>query len=364
MKSNFFKAVLFGLAVLCGPAAAQNSESINADSAKVEQQVFNQIKAGMTHFDFAGTPKEAYQFLKENREDTLVTTPVEIHTDTTVTRVGHIFELTAQDTLYVSLRYSLDGPRALRRDTLCVLNQHVTEEIPVMSPLEMYVDSLSQLTKAWDKVSSGREQDRYGYRVAFSNGNEYTITTRFNDKFGWQMGPFIGGELADGILGATAGARLACTHKYLEGTLDCGIGYNRYEANAEEQFAGDQALTFDARAMGWFNIAPLFFKGDKYLVHRLEVGGGAGLKGFQTKSREVTNPDGSVYLAQSQGNAFYWAAGLKYTYRKFNSRQSWSVELDVMQVPNVWQNRGQQNHIGGCVKIAYMFDMFRNHARW
>jgi len=42
MKSNFFKAVLFGLAVLCGPAAAQNSESINADSTKVEQQVSNQ----------------------------------------------------------------------------------------------------------------------------------------------------------------------------------------------------------------------------------------------------------------------------------------------------------------------------------
>ena len=42
MKSNFFKALLCGVAVLCGSAANAQNESVNVDSTVVGQQVINQ----------------------------------------------------------------------------------------------------------------------------------------------------------------------------------------------------------------------------------------------------------------------------------------------------------------------------------
>jgi hypothetical protein len=354
---NFFKALLCGVAVLFATSATAQNESVNGDTATTAPQVINQLK-GLTHYDFTGTPKEAYNFLKSAPADTLVTKPVEIHTDTTVTRCGHIFELTAQDTLYVYLKYSQDGHLSIRRDTLCILNEHVTEFVPVMSELEMYVDSLSQLTKVVDKVNAGRERQRNGYRVRFDNGHEYTVTSKAQNINGWAIGAYAGGEFG-GVTGFTVGGRLQYTHKWVSGTLDAGLGTNKYEANAEEAYAGDQMLTFDSRAMGWVNVLPLF-KADTYSQWRLELGAGGGLKGYKTKSREVENPDGSVLLVQSQGNAWYWAGALKGTYQPFNKGYAFSVEAGVTQTPNVWQNKGQQNHLTYYVRVGITFDAWRN----
>lgn len=264
----------------------------------------------------------------------------------------------AGDTLYVHLRYVLNGPRALKRDTLWVLNEHVTEEIPVMSELEMYVDSLSQLTQVVDGVNSGRERDCNGYRVRFNNGHEYTITTKAQNKYGWGLGIYAGGEF-DGVKGATAGGRLQYTHKWVSGTLDAGLGTNKYEANAEAEYAGTRMFTFDTRAMGWVNVLP-FFKADTYNQWRVELGAGGGLKGFKTKSREVQNPDGSVLLVQSQGNGWYWAGALKGTFQPFNKGYAFSLEAGVSQTPNVWQNEGQKNHLTYYVRLAMTFDVWRN----
>jgi hypothetical protein len=353
----FFKALLFGAAVLSTTGAFAQKESVNADTIKVDQQVSNQLK-GEVHYDFVGTPKEAYNFLKDNPADTLVTSPIAVISDSTVNVQGQPMTVFAGDTLYVHLKYNLDGPRAIHRDTLWVLNAHEEEIIPVMSNLERKVARLAKETAVLDKVNSGRERDRNGYRVTFDNGHEYTITSKAQNKYGWQIGVYAGGEFG-GVTGVTAGGRLGYTHKWLSGTIDAGLGYNKYEENAEENLAGTGMVTFDSRAMGWFNLMPLF-KTDTYNQWRLELGGGAGFKGFKTKSREVTNPDGSIDLVQSEGNGFYWTGGLKGTYQPSNKEYSFSLEGGVSQTPNVWQDQGQQNHLTYYVRLAVNFDCWRH----
>lgn len=355
----FFKAVLCGIAVLSTTGAFAQNESVNADSASVEQQVINQIQ-GEVHYgiDPAVSLKDIYNVLKKQPADTLVTAPLAVYSDTTVNVQGEQMTIFEGDTLFVHLRYCLDGPRSIRRDTLWVLNEHEQELVPVMSPLEAYVDSLSQLTQVVDGVNAGRERDRNGYRVTFDNGHEYTITNKAMNKYGWGLGIYAGGEFG-GVQGFTAGGRLQYTHKWVSGTLDGGVGTNKYENNAEPDLAGTQMFTFDARAMGWVNVLPLF-KADTYNQWRLEVGAGGGFKGFKTKSREVTNPDGSIDLVQSQGNAFYLAGAIKGTFQPFNKGYSFSLEGGVTQTPNVWQNQGQQNHLTYYVRLAWTFDCWRN----
>jgi len=358
--TNFFRALLCGVAVLCGQTASAQNEIVNAqDTTKVTtEQVINQ--KGEVHYgiDPSVQPKDIYNVLKSNPNDTIVTVPIEVLTDTTTMIQGEAVAIPVGDTLFVHLKYSLQGARSLRRDTIWVLNHHEEELVPTISPLEAYVDSLSQLTQVVDGVNSGRERDRNGYRIRFNNGNVYTITTKAMNKYGWSLGAYAGGEFG-GVKGVTAGGRLQYTHKWVSGTLDGGVGTNKYENNAEPDLAGTQMFTFDARAMGWVNILP-FFKADTYNQWRVELGGGGGLKGFKTKSREVTNPDGSVVLVQSQGNGWYWAGALKGTYQPFNKGYSFSLEAGISQTPNVWQNEGQKNHLTYYVRVAMTFDVWRN----
>jgi hypothetical protein len=345
--------------VLFATSATAQNENVNANDSTVvgQEQVSNNLK-GEVRYDFTGTAKEAYQFLKDNQADTLITAPIAHYSDTTVNVQGAPMSVFAGDTLFVHLRYALNGPRAIKRDTLWVLNAHETELIPVMSETEKKVRRLAKETAVVDKVNAGRERQRNGYRVTFDNGHEYTITSKAQNTNGWQVGAYAGGEFS-GVTGFTAGGRLQYTHKWVSGTLDAGLGTNKYEANAEEAYAGDQMLTFDSRAMGWFNLMPLF-KADTYNKWRLEIGGGGGFKGFKTKSREVENPDGSIDLVQSEGNGFYWVTGIKGTWQPFNKGYSFSLEGGVSQTPNVWQDQGQKNHLTYYVRLAWNFDCWRH----
>jgi hypothetical protein len=360
MKTNFFRATAMAVAVLfAGGVAAQNNESINAqDSTIVGQgQVINNLK-GEVRYDFTGTAKEAYQFLKDNQADTLITSPIEVFSDTTVMVQGQPMTVFAGDTLYVHLKYNLDGPRAIHRDTLWVLNAHEEEIIPVMSNLERKVARLAKETAVVDKVNAGRERDRYGYRVTFDNGNTYTITDKAQNKYGWKVGPYVGLQAGSHLTGFLAGGELAYSNPLIEGTLSVGAAHNKYTDNAEENVAGTKMWSLDSRAMGWFNLSSLW--GDKYGVNRVLIGGGAGEMFYETKSREVENPDGSVDLVQSRGSAFYLVGGIKYEHRFFNKGQNLSVGLYIAQNPNVWQDLGQQNHFRFEVRAAWTFNCWGN----
>jgi hypothetical protein len=358
MKTNFFKAVLFGLAVLfAGSIQAQNSEIVNvSDSARVDvqEQVSNQIKKGMTHFDFAGTAKEAYQFLKTAPADTIVTAPVAVYSDTTVTRVGHVFELSAQDTLYVSLRYSLDGPRSLRRDTLCILNEHVTEFVPVMSETEKKVRRLALETAVLDTVQSGRERDRNGYRIKFDNGNEYEITSMAKDKYGPFAGGYTGGQIASGMGGFRGGIEGGYSWRWGMALAQVGVAHNRYTDNATAENANRKMWAFEARA----GVGPTLYFG-RWKQWSITPLAGISETSYRTDSREVTNPDGSIVLLQSGGNAWSWWAGIRGTYRGFNNIGMAGIQFDFTKVPNVIQNQGQIGRNAFTITAFFDFDFFR-----
>jgi hypothetical protein len=341
--------------LFAGSIQAQNSEIINgSDTTSVaKNQVSNQIK-GEVHYEFAGTPKEAYQFLKENREDTLVTTPVEIHTDTMVTRCGYTFELTSEDTLYVHLKYSLNGPRSIRRDTLCILNEHVTEFVPVMSETEKKVRRLALETSVLDTVQAGRSRDRYAYRVKFSNGNEYEITSMAKDKYGPFAGGYTGGQIASGMGGFRGGIEGGYSWRWGMALAQVGVAHNRYTDNATAENANRKMTALEARA----GAGPTLYFG-KYKKLSVSLLAGISETSYRTDSREVTNPDGSIVLLQSGGNAWSWWAGIRGTYRGFNNIGMAGIQFDFTKVPNVIQNQGQIGRNVITITAFFDFEFFR-----
>jgi hypothetical protein len=356
MKTNFFRATAMSVEVLfAGGVAAQNNESINADTTTVgAQQVSNQIKKGEVHYDFVGTVREAYDYLKDNVADTIVTAPVAVYSDTTVMVQGEAMSIFEGDTLFVHLRYCLDGPRSIRRDTLWIVNAHEKEEIPVMSALEKKVARLAKETAVVDKVNEGRDRDRYGYRVSFDNGNTYTITEQAKDKWGVFGGIYAGGQIASGMGGFLAGGEAGYSWSWGVAYASLGIGYNKYTDNATTENANRKMTSLDFRAGG----GPMFNFG-KWKQWSIGPVGGIGEMSFKTDSREVANPDGSVDLMQSEGNGWYWWAGARGTYRGFNNIGSMSLELTYSKVPNVVQNEGQIGKGSFNLKVSFDFDFFR-----
>jgi len=356
MKNFFFKAVAaIAIAVLCvGNANAQNSESINADTVKVAQQVSNQ--KGQTHYGVipAVSPKDIYNVLKAAPADTIVTAPVAVITDSIAMVQGEQLSVPAGDTLFVHLRYALDGPRSLRRDTLWVLNEHVTEEIPVMSETEKKVRRLALETSVLDTVQAGRSRDRYAYRVKFSNGNEYTLTTKAKDKFGPFAGGYTGGQIASGMGGFRGGIEGGYSWRWGMALAQVGVAHNRYTDNATAENANRKMTALEARA----GAGPTLYFG-KYKKLSVSLLAGISETSYRTDSREVTNPDGSIVLLQSGGNAWSWWAGIRGTYRGFNNIGMAGIQFDFTKVPNVIQNQGQIGRNVITITAFFDFEFFR-----
>jgi len=346
MKNFFRGGIAFAiLSMLFGQTVAAKTESVNAADSLTgaQEQVLTKIFADV---------RSMYKYLSENQEDTLceVVSQIVVSEDMAVWVKGEAEPLFAGDTLTTILRTYYGGPRTLSRDTVWVIDRTTVELVPVMSVEEAIIDSLAQLTGVVDHVNSGRVRDRNGYRIRFDNGNEYTLTSKAMNKYGWVVGGYGGIQTGNHVVGIIGGGQIGYTGWWGEGSVSAGAARNRYTANAEPEFAGKSHWALDLRAMGWLKPIKL----DKYDVNRVLIGGGYGLMFFDTKS--VGNIFG---LEQSGGMAGYFAGGLKYERRCFNKGLDFFAEGYVLARPNVIQNGGQVNNLGAEVRLGMNFDLQR-----